>query len=83
MVGKRKTTAYTAYTRQRAENIRAIINEFKSRRGVTDIVLAKEIGMAESTFRKNKANPGLFRMEDIWLLCEALDVPDEQRKNIM
>lgn len=80
---KQKAAAYAAYSRQRAENIRAIIHEYKSRRRLTNAGIAKAINMPLRTFENRKADPGIFRIEELWLLCEALGVPEEQRKTIM
>lgn len=83
MTDKKKAMAYASYMRQRAENIRAIINEYKVRRNITNVGIAKAINMPLPTFNTRKADPGSFRMEEIWLLCETLEIPDDQRKTIM
>lgn len=83
MTARAKATAHAMYVRQRAENIQAIINEYKGRRKMTNADLAKAIGMSVNTFKSRKTKPGRFRMEDIWLICEALDVPEDQRRTVM
>ena len=83
MTDKQKAAAYTTYTRQRAENVRAIISEHKTRRNMTNAGIAKAINMPVETFKKRKAEPATFRAGELWLLCEALGVPEEQRKTIM
>ncbi|MFR1352824.1 hypothetical protein [[Clostridium] symbiosum] len=83
MTDKQKAAAYATYTRQRVENVRAIISEHKARRNMTNAGIAKAIHMPLRTFEKRKMDPGLFKLEDLWLLCEALGVPEEQRKTIM
>lgn len=83
MTDKQKVAVYATYTRQRAENVRAIISEHKTRRNMTNARIAKAIHMPLRTFEKRKMDPGLFKLEDLWLLCEALGVPEEQRKTIM
>lgn len=82
-MANKQAAVYAAYTRQRAENIRAIIGEYKSRRHVTNAGIAKAINMPLPTFAKRKSDPGTFRIEELWLLCEALDIPEEQRKTIV
>lgn len=82
-MANKQTAVYAAYTRQRSENIRAIINEYKARRCLTNAGIAKAINMPLRTFENRKADPGIFRIEELWLLCEALGVPEEQRKTIM
>ena len=83
MTSKQRAAAHTAYTRQRAENIRAIINEYKSRRRMTNVDIAKAINMPLPTFEHRKGHPEIFRIGELWLLCEALGVPEEQRHTII
>ena len=84
MANKRKVAAnYTIYTRQCSENIRAIINEYKARRKLTDGVIAESINMPLPTFRIRKKDPSSFRIRELWMIYEILDVPEEQRKTII
>lgn len=83
MAKKATSASYIAYSRQKAENIRAIINEYKARCCMTNIAIAKAMNMPLATFSHRKSDPGLFRLDEIWLLCEVLGVPEEQRKTIM
>lgn len=83
MTDKQKADAYAAYTRQRAENVRAIISEHKTRRNMTNAGIAKAINMPVETFKKRKANPATFRAGELWLMCEALGVPEKQRHTII
>lgn len=83
MTARAKATAHAMYARQRAENVKAIINEHKGRRKMTNADLAKAIGMSVNTLQSRKSNPGRLRLEDIWLIFEALDVPEDQRKTVM
>lgn len=83
MTDKQKAATYAAYTRQRTENVRAIISEHKTRRNMTNAGIAKAINMPVDTFKKRKADPGTFRAEELWLLCEVLGVPEEQRHTII
>lgn len=71
------------YSRQRAENIRVIISEIKVRRHMTDAGVAKAINMPLSTFYHRKAHPGEFRLEEIWQMYQALEVPEEQRGTVV
>lgn len=78
-----KADAYAAYCRQRSENIKAIIAELKSRNHMTDAQIAKAMNLKHGTFVDRKSDPSKFRMRDIWMLYEALNVPEEQRKTIV
>lgn len=80
---RNKADAYAAYARQKSENIRAIIAEMKTRYHLTDAGIAKAMNLKCGTFAKYKSCPCLFRLEHIWMLYEALDVPEEQRKTIV
>ena len=80
---KKQAAAYAAYAKQRSENIRAIIIEYKTRRKLTDRDLAELLGISISTFWKRKRNPNLFNAGNLWMLFEALGVPEEQRKTDM
>ena len=51
---KKPAAAYVAYAKQRSENIRAIIIEYKTRRKLTDRDLAELLGISISTFWKRK-----------------------------
>ena len=83
MTNKQRAAAHTAYTRQRAENIRALISEHKTRKNMTNAGIAKAINMPLDTFNKRKAEPATFRVGELWLMCEALGVPEEQRHTII
>lgn len=83
MTNKAKAAAYTAYTRQCSENVRAIIGEYMSRRKLTNDDLAKAIGISPSAFDVRKSKPETFRLSELWRMYEALGVPEEQRKTIM
>ena len=49
---------YMAYSRQRSDNIKAIIAEHKQRKGMTDAMVAKAAGINPGTFVQRKRNPG-------------------------
>ena len=83
MTDKQKVAAYTAYTRQRTENIRALISEHKTRKNMTNAGIAKAIHMPLRTFEDRKSDPATFRVGELWLMCEALGVPEEQRHTII
>ena len=72
-----------AYSRQRSDNIKAIIAEHKQRKGMTDAMVAKAAGINPGTFVQRKRNPGTFRLNDLWAICNVLDVPEEQRNTIL
>ena len=55
---------YMAYSRQRSDNIKAIIAEHKQRKGITDAMVAKAAGINPGTFVQRKRNPGTFRLND-------------------
>lgn len=74
---------YMAYSRQRSDNIKAIIAEHKQRKGMTDAMVAKAAGINPGTFVQRKRNPGTFRLNDLWAICNVLDVPQEQRNTIL
>lgn len=74
---------YMAYSRQRSDNIKAIIAEHKQRKGMTDAMVAKAAGIKPGTFVQRKRNPGTFRLNDLWAICNVLDVPEEQRNTIL
>lgn len=83
MTSKQKAAAFAAYTRQRAENILAIMQEHRTRKGLSYADLAKAIQMPSSTFDKRRREPGTFRLDEMWLICEVLEVPEKQRETIM
>ena len=83
MAKKATSVSYIAYTRKQSENVKAIIEEYRARRNLTNDALAKAIGIAPSTFDARKMNPGTFRLWEIWRMYEALGLPEEQRKTIM
>lgn len=82
-IARTKANGYAAYTRQRTENILAIIGEYKARTGMSNGDVAQAIGMPLSTFNKRKARPENFRLKEVWLLCEVLGVPGDQRETVM
>lgn len=47
-----------AYSRPRSENVRAIITEIKSHKGMTDENIAKLLGISVSSFRHKKPVQG-------------------------
>jgi len=71
------------YSRQCGDNLKAIIAEVKVRQHLTDEGVAKMLDMPLPTFKSRKGNPGRFRLEDIWRLCQVLEIPDNQRKSIV
>ncbi|MGN0406196.1 MAG: hypothetical protein ACI4F1_13295 [Bariatricus sp.] len=72
-----------AYSRPRSENVRAIIAEIKSRKGMTDEDIAKLLGISVSSFRHKKASPGRFRLEDIWLFVQLSGADEAQKAGIL
>lgn len=72
-----------SYMAQKSENIRAIIADIKIRRHLTDAGVAKLINMPLGTFRARKADPGLFRLCEIWMLYQAAEVPEERRSEVV
>lgn len=82
-MAKKQIKPSISYSRQCGENLRAIIAEIKVRQHLTDAGMAKALNMPVATFKQRKQNPGRFRLEEIWLLYQALNVPDEQRKSVV
>ena len=70
-------------TSSHSDNIKAIIAEHKQRKGMTDAMVAKAAGINPGTFVQRKRNPGTFRLNDLWAICNVLDVPEEQRNTIL
>ncbi len=77
-MAKKTARQAISYSRQCSENLKAIIAEAKVRRHLTDEGIAKAMGMPLSSFTFRKSNPGRFRLEDIWLLCQVLEIPHDQ-----
>lgn len=71
------------YSRQCGENLKAVVAEAKCRKHLTDKNIADMMGMPLPTFTSRKSNPGRFRLEDIWQLCQILEITDNQRKSII
>lgn len=81
-IGKTRALRAQREREERGRNIRAIISERKTRKGVTDIEIAAAINMPLSTYRKRKANPEEMRLGELWEIFSYLDVPAEQRHNV-
>ena len=74
---------YMAYSRQRSDNIKAIIAEHKQRKGMTRCDGSQGGRHQSGTFVQRKRNPGTFRLNDLWAICNVLDVPEEQKNNVL
>lgn len=75
--------AKASYAKPRTENVQALIAEVKIRKKLRNKDLAKLLGISPSSFDQRRANPGRFRLEELWTLFQLAEAGEEKKTGIL
>ena len=68
---------------ERCRLVRGIIKKGKEIKKKSDRDLAKLTGKNPRLMESRNADPGSFRLCELWAVCDALGIPPEERLEIM
>lgn len=76
-----KTKPFRREEQQR--NVRALIAKYMELRKANEEKVAAQAGMVKRSLQNKRRHPETFRLGELWDVCDALDVPDEERIEIL
>lgn len=82
MAAKTRSTK-PSYSKPRVENILAVIAELKVRKKLRDQDIADALNMPLSTFKARKADPGHFRVREIWIIMQLAETAEEKKAGLL